>query len=429
MSSSEGIKPCLAIDYGSYAVKYGVEDDAEPKMIRTAGLVIPRRIIENLLRKADDIIIGDDIDLYVAGIRIIKKIIKRLHYPVKHGIIKEDDQRDWRILERITEQILLSIYARIPPTIEEDFDGFYIVFSLNAIAPRYMYEGFFKIFRRFAEYELVKAVTVLQQPLATAIASGRLTCVVVESGHSNTQIVPITERVIRSAIVPLNMGGVNADALTKEILKDAGYGDIASDDEIVRQVKETIGAIPIDLDRAIEWAKRNPERARAKIRLYESAVGGEIDLARYSWKRFLIGEFIFNPEHEIFHSYYRRGFPKPRETSIGDTIFYGSMPLDEAIIESLRRCDPRTQERIFEKGVIILSGGNMAWRIPRGLEEVAVTADQKISYLLRKKGLRINAELAPNPLTTVWEGCLLYGQNLPLDMKWNWNTLDGWMTF
>jgi len=96
--------------------------------------------------------------------------------------------------------------------------------------------------------------------------------------------------------------GLNADALTKEILKDAGYGDIASDDEIVRQVKETIGAIPIDLDRAIEWAKRNPERARAKIRLYESAVGGEIDLARYSWKRFLIGEFIFNPEHEIFHA-------------------------------------------------------------------------------------------------------------------------------
>ena len=69
-------------------------------------------------------------------------------------------------------------------------------------------------------------------------------------------------------------------------------------------MKETLGAIPLDLDRAIEWAKRNPEKVRAKARLFEPAFGGEIDLGKYSWMRFLIGEFVFNPEHEIFYSYY-----------------------------------------------------------------------------------------------------------------------------
>ena len=234
MSSSKGVRHCLAIDYGSYTVKYGVEGDGA-KMIRTAGLVISRRIIENLLRKADDIIIGDDIDRCIAQIRIIKKNIEQLHYPIRHGIIKGDDRKGWRISEKITEQILLSIYGRIHPTIEEDSDGFYIVFSLNAMAPRNMYEGFFEIFRRFVEKGLVKAITAIQQPLATAMASAKLVCLVVESGHGNTQIVPIVERIIRSAIVPLNRGGVNANALTREILKDAGYGDLALNDEIVRR--------------------------------------------------------------------------------------------------------------------------------------------------------------------------------------------------
>ena len=159
MSSSKGVRHCLAIDYGSYTVKYGVEGDGA-NMIRTAGLVIPRRIIENLLRKADDIIIGDDIDRCIAQIRIIKKNIEQLHYPIRHGIIKGDDRKGWRISEKITEQILLSIYGRIHPTIEEDSDGFYIVFWLNAMAPRNMYEGFSEIFRKFMERGLVKAATV-----------------------------------------------------------------------------------------------------------------------------------------------------------------------------------------------------------------------------------------------------------------------------
>ena len=267
MSSSEGVRRYLAIDYGTGYVKYGMEEDGEPKMIETVGLVIPDEMKGDLLRKVEDIVVGDAIVSYLPTCNVPHE---GLHYPLRHGVVERDNETAWRILEKITEHILTTVRRR--PTIESDFKGFYVVFSLAAIASRHMYDGFFEIFRKFAKRGLVKAVTVLQQPLATAIASGRLTCVVVESGHSNTQIVPITERVIRSAIVPSNMGGVNADALTKEILKDAGYGDIASDDEIVRQAKEAIGAIPINLDQAIEWAKRNPEKAR--VVLFEPALGG-----------------------------------------------------------------------------------------------------------------------------------------------------------
>ena len=51
----------------------------------------------------------------------------------------------------------------------------------------------------------------------------------------NTQIVPIVKRMIRSGIIPLSRGGVNVNALTREILKDAGYGDLTLNDEIVRR--------------------------------------------------------------------------------------------------------------------------------------------------------------------------------------------------
>jgi len=88
---------------------------------------------------------------------------------------------------------------------------------------------------------------------------------------------------------------------------------------------------------------------RAKAKLFKYAIGEEVDLGKYSWMRFLIGEFVFNPEHEIFRSYCKRGFLKPRETSIGDAVFRGTMPLDEAIMESLGRCDPRVKKRISRK--------------------------------------------------------------------------------
>ena len=433
MSSSEGVRRYLAIDYGTGYVKYGMEEDIKPEVIETVGLVIPDEMKGDLLRKVEDIVVGDAIVSYLPTRNVPHE---GLHYPLRHGVVERDNKLAWRILEKITEHILTTVRRR--PTIESDFKGFYVVFSLVTGAGRYMYERFFEIFRKFAERGLVKAVTVLEQPLATAIASGRLTCIVVESGHGSTQILAIDGKDVRGsiknaiidgAIVPLSRGGVDANGLTREILKDAGYGDIALNDEIVRRAKEALGAIPLDLDRAIEWAKRNPEKVRAKATLFEPAFGGEIDLGKYSWWRFLIGEFVFNPEHEIFYSYYKGGFLKPRETSIGDAVFRGTMPLDEAIMESLERCDQRVKKRISEEGVIILSGGNMAWRVPRGLKKAAVTADRKINYLLHKKGLRIKVELAPDPLTSVWKGCLIYGQNLPLDMKWDWKTLDGWMTF
>jgi len=245
MSSSEGVRRCLAIDYGTGYVKYGMKEDGEPKVIETVGLMIPEEVKRDLLRKVEDVIVGDAIADYLPTMNVSHE---GLHYPLKHEVVEGDDETAWRVLEKITEHILTTVRSR--PTIGSDFRGFYVVFSLAAIAGRHMYEGFFEIFRKFAEKGLVKAVTVLQQPLATAIASGRLTCVVVESGHGSTQIVAIDGKDVRgsiknaiidSAIVSLNRGGVDANGLTREILKDAGYGDIALNDEVVRRAKEALG--------------------------------------------------------------------------------------------------------------------------------------------------------------------------------------------
>jgi len=393
----------LAIDYGSYYLKYGIDKAKPPIIIDIWSLNLGKCTSVSSKRNAPR------------------------HYFMKNSMIEKEDKWGWNIIERATEKILKDMRNRL--SIKNDFNGFHVIFSIRFEAPLYMYKKFFDIFRKFSEINLVKAVTAVQQPVATAIAYRASNCVIVESGYGSTQILPITSRIIRGGIIPLNRGGGDMDALTREILKDAGYCDVAKNDLLVREVKERIGAIPIDLEKAIQWAKEHPEKVRARLKPHSKDIGGEIDLEEHSWRRFLIGEYVFNPKHEIFQSYHIRGFPRPKEALLGNKVCPGDMPLDEAIIKSIKACCPRIIAMLIKNGAIMLSGGNMAWRIPKGLEEAAATADQKISYLLLKKGLRIKVELAPDPLTSVWKGCLIYGQNLPLDMKWSWDTLDGWKRF
>ena len=46
------------------------------------------------------------------------------------------------------------------------------------------------------------------------------------------------------------------NAITSEILKDTGYGDLANEEAVVRKVKENIGLVPENLDNAIADARK-----------------------------------------------------------------------------------------------------------------------------------------------------------------------------
>jgi len=413
-------------DYGTSFVKFGpVWLGEKPDVIENRGY-FPRvsRVLERIsgvpVRK---VVVGPDVADYLET----REDLSRLVYPMRHGVIPEKDEKAWRVVKEVTRYALLKYAPKGVSIKAAVFEGFWCVAAIAAQAPRYMYEKLFAIHREINEEEgrnLVKAVTIIPQPLAVAIAHKAVSCVVVEGGHGNTQITPISRYVIRGALIPLNRGGSDANRMAAQILKDAGYGDLAVEERFVREFKEAIGLVPLDLGRAIEEAKKNPDKYRAFYRVPGTDI--EVDLGKDSWQRFLIGEYIFNPAHEIFESYYTRGFPRPRDTRLpGGQIIEGMVDLAEAITRAVRKCSIEVQPRLYRQ--IILSGGNFAWTVPRGMEGVAVDSATKLRYMLAQKGVQANVKLTDKPQYGVWQGAIVYGLYVPADLKWDWNTMEGWV--
>lgn len=402
-------------DYGTSYFKFGPVAE-EPYMIENRGYFIPDTIITRVAGVTKTLVVGPEVTQYLGS---KEDAAKYLVYPMRDGIVRRGDTRAWQVLKELTRYG----FEQTMPQDAKDFEGFYVTAALSAIAPKYMYEEFFQMHADLdEELGAVKAVTIIPQPLAVAIAQKAVTCTVVESGHGNTQITPISQYPIRGAIVSLNRGGAEADAITGEILKDAGYGDLASEEKLVRMVKENIGLIPRDLDEAIRKAKENPEKFKAYYKVPGTLT--EIDLEENSWMRFLIGEIIFNPEHEIFQSYYRRGLPRPRDTVIGDEKIPGTVKLGHAIAISVGKTSVELQPYLYKR--IILSGGNFAWKVPPKFEDVACDAATKIYLQMKELDLEVRAELTSDPAYSVWKGAIVYSIALPDDYLWDWNRMEGW---
>lgn len=404
-------------DYGTSYFKYGPISE-KPYIVDNRGLFISKdeSVIFKIFGISREVIVGPELSRYL-GSR--EDVARFLVYPMKDGTVERRDERSWRILYEITRYG----FERTIPKDAKDFQGFYVTAALSAIAPDYMYERIFDIHVKLdEEMGAVKAITIIPQPLAVAISQKTVTCVVVESGHGNTQITPISMYPIRGAIVSLNRGGAEADAVAAEILKDLGFGDRASEETFVRRFKEAVGLVPLDLDEAIRKAKEDPEKIRAKFRFEGTRI--EVDMGEKSWMRFLVGEVVFNPEHEIFESYYSRGLPRPRDTVLGSERIRGTMPLGEAIEKSVSKTSIELQPSLFRK--IILSGGNFAWRVPPGLEGIAVDAATKIRKQLADLGIESQVELTKDPLYSVWRGTIVYSIAVPDDYTWSWERREGW---
>ncbi|PCN50724.1 hypothetical protein B6U99_02880 [Candidatus Geothermarchaeota archaeon ex4572_27] len=421
MSEEYKRKYTFGEDYGTSYYKYGPITLGEvPEVVENRGYFPDKSsIMYELTGVTKDVIVGKDLPLYLEA---REDLSSRLVYPMRNGIIDINDERSWRVIYELTKYGLEQFRP-----VERDFKGFYVVASLSAIAPRYMYEKLFEIHRRIndeAGGRLIKAMTIIPQPLAVAIAHKVPTCIVLESGHGNTQICPISRYPIRNAIVALNRGGSDANVLTSEILKDAGYGDLAKEEAVVTMVKENIGLIPRNLDEAVREAKSDPERYRVRFKIKNTRI--VIDLGAESWTRFLIGEYVFNPNHEIFSSYFKRGMPRPKDVKIGDVLFRGMLDFGEAIIEAAERCPVELQPYLYRH--ILLSGGNFQWKAPEEFKPVAVDAVTKIKLLLKEKGVEnVNVEMTDEPKYSVWRGCIVYGYAVPDKYEWSWERMEGWL--
>ena len=408
----------FAMDFGTSDFKFGpITCGEKPRIVNNRGYFPDKKsVMYKAFEPTSDVIVGDDVPLYLQS---AEDLSSRLVYPMRNGMIDKADDQAWHVVSTLTGFGLDQFKARP----NNGFQGYYVVASLSSVSPRYMYERLMEIFRQ-NNHGQVRAVTVIPQPFAVAIGHGVTTCVVIESGHGNSQVCPISKYPIRAAQVPLNRGGGDANAITSEILKDNGYSDLASEEAVVRKVKESLGLVPADLDAAITEAKKSPRRFRARYKVPGTRV--EIDLDKDSWSRFLIGEYVFNPNHEIFESYFARGMPRPKDVKMGDTTFKGMLDFGEAIITSVERCPVELQPLLYRE--VLLSGGNFSWTVPPRLEDVAVDAPAKIRILLRDRGIKnVSVKMTTSPQFSVWHGCIIYGFAVPDNYEWDWQRLEGWM--
>jgi crenactin len=409
----------FAMDFGTSDFKFGPITCGEtPKIVNNRGYFPDKSsVMFTAFEPTSDVIVGDEVPQYLQS---TEDLSSRLVYPMRNGLIDKNDEPAWKVLSALSKFGLGSF----KPEANNGFKGYYVVASLSSVSPRYMYEALLKIFKDNNGDNCIRAVTVIPQPLAVAIGHGVTTCVVIESGHGNSQICPISKYPIRAAQIALNRGGGDANAITSEILKDAGYADLTNQEALVRNVKESIGLVPKDLESSIQEAKRSPRKFRAKFKVPGTRI--EIDLDRDSWTRFLIGEYVFNPNHEIFESYFGRGMPRPKDVRMGDVIFRGMLDFGEAIATAVERCPVELQPHLYRE--ILLSGGNFNWKVPQNLEQVAIDAPTKVKSLLKDKGIRnVSVKMTRTPQFSVWHGCIIYGFAVPDEYEWDWQRLEGWM--
>ncbi len=426
------LKYTYAEDFGTGYFKYGpITLGERPRMIPSRGLIlrdlpesikmlIPKSVLER------GVVVGDDVTKYLSSIR---EAARNLRQPLKDGIIRRDDEDAWKIVKELVRFGFSQFYPEVAN--QPDFRGYYTVIALSALAPDYMRERMMEIHREVDEEfegKLIAAVTVIDQPFAVAIAEKAVTCSVIEAGHGNIQVVPISYGPIREGIVALNRGGAEANAITREILKDAGYGDLARDEYVVETVKRQIGLVPRNLKEAIRKAREDPKRFAVKVKIGPLV---EIELVEHSWMRFLIGEIIFNPKHEEFMSYIQTGRLVIEDVVVGDMVFYGEMDLAEALIHSVKKTPVEIQEKIVSS--IILSGGAFNWQVPPGLEDVACTSTEKIKIMMSEKvpdmAEKLNVRMVKDPQFSVWRGAIIYGYALPSSVKWNDKYKEGWYTW
>ncbi len=418
-------KPIFGSDFGTSYYKFGPWwlIKTGPDMIENRGYFPKVSKISAEIRgvEAKEVVVGNEVSEYLES----RADLSRLYYPMRNGIVDRSDERGWKVIKELIRYGLLKYHPGKADTTGVPFNGFYVVAALAAQAPTYMYEKLFELHKEVNQEEggdLVRAITIIPQPLAVAISEKAVTCVVVEAGHGNTQITPISRDVIKAALIPLNRGGSDSDRIAAQILRDIGYSDLAREEKLVRIFKESVGLLPIDLDRAINWTKEHPSALQSVFRIPGTTV--EIDMGEKVWQRFLIGEFFFNPNHEIFESYYSRGFTPPKDTLAGGEIIPGNVSLAEAIRLAISRTPVELQSSISKN--IILSGGAFNWAVPKGLEGIATDSPTKLKLMMKSIGLETQPKMVSNPQFSVWRGTIVYGMAIGQGVVWDWRKMEGW---
>jgi actin beta/gamma 1 len=240
--------------------------------------------------------------------------VLRLVYPVEHGMIL-----DWQAMEKIWHFTFYND-LRVNPAEHP------ILLTEPPLNPRKNREKMAEIM--FETFN-VPAMYVSMQAVLSLYASGRTTGLVVDSGDGVTHIVPIYEGfALTHAINRVDLGGRDITEYLRRLLRQRGYSLVSSAErEIVRDVKEKLCYVALEPEKEMKLAEKVAEMQKE----YVLPDGEKIVIGA---ERFLAPEVFFNP----------------------GVIGMEATPLDESIVDSIRKCDVDLRRELYAN--IVLSGGS-----------------------------------------------------------------------
>lgn len=216
-SSETNKKPSIIIDNGSGFSKVGFGGEKEPKTILATCVGYPKYSYSIKGGNTKSYFIGKDAES--------KRGILKLQYPIEHGIIT-----NWDDMERIWESIFTNELNVNP----EEHSILLSEAPLNSNKNR---ETMAQIM--FEDFN-IPALYVENQALLAACYFGKTTAVILDSGDSVTNCIPIVESVpISNALNNLNFAGRELTKYMSKILAEIGCRfNTDAEMQIIQKIKE-----------------------------------------------------------------------------------------------------------------------------------------------------------------------------------------------